>query len=105
MRVETKSLGVGRSITHVNTRSNLMMRFRDSLAFIAEIAAIMIVGGVTGGAIEWVLVRWFGIEIPPVEGSLISLGACAWMISDIRRYQQNAQDQSDHEPGSTERFP
>lgn len=105
MRVETQSLGVGRSITHVNTRSNLMMRFRDSLAFIAEIAAMMIVGAVMGGAPPWVLVRWFGIESRPVEDSLISLGTCAWIISDIRRYQRNAQDQSDHEPGSTERFP
>jgi hypothetical protein len=38
-----------------------MMRFRDSLAFIAEIAAMMIVGAVMGGAFGWVLVRWFGI--------------------------------------------
>ena len=82
-----------------------MMRFRDSLAFIAEIAAMMIVGAVMGGVFAWVLVRWFGIEIGPVEASLLALGVCAWIISEIRRFQQHAEDQSSRAPGSTERFP
>ena len=81
-----------------------MMRFRDSLAFIAEIAAMMIVGAVMGGAFGWVLVRWFGIEFGPVEASLLALGLCAWIISEIRRPQQHAEDQSSRAPGSTERF-
>ena len=81
------------------------MRFRDSLAFIAEIAAMMIVGAVMGGAFGWVLVRWFGIEIGLVESSLLALGSCASITSEIRRFQQHAKDQSSCEPGSTERFP
>ena len=89
----------------MNTKPNLMMRFRDSLAFIAEIAAMMIVGAVMGGVFAWVLVRWFGIEIGLVEASLVALGSCAWIILEIRRFQQHVEDQSSPEPGSTERFP
>ena len=82
-----------------------MLRFRDSLAFIAYIAATTITGASMECAIEWVLNRWFGVEREPVEEILISLGAWALIISDIRRDQRNAQDQSDYELGSTERFP
>lgn len=82
-----------------------MMRFRDSLAFIAEIAAMMIVGAVMGGVFAWVLVRWFGIEVGLVEASLVALGSCAWIILEVRRFQEDVEDQSSPEPGSTERFP
>jgi thiol:disulfide interchange protein len=81
-----------------------MMCFRDSLALIAEIAAMMIVSAVMVGVFAWVLVRWFGIEIGLVESSLLALGSCASIISEIRRFQQHAKDQSSCEPGSTERF-
>ena len=89
----------------MNTKSNLMMRLRDSLGFIAEIAVMMIVGAVMGGVFAWVLVRWFGIEVGLVESSLLALGSCASIISEVRRFQQHAKDQSSREPGSTERFP
>lgn len=82
-----------------------MMRFRGSLAFIAEIAAMMIVGAVMGGVFAWVLVRWFGIEVGLVEASLVALGSCAWIILEVRRFQEDVEDQSSPEPGSTERFP
>ena len=89
----------------MNTKSNLMMRLRDSLGFIAEIAVMMIVGAVMGGVFAWVLVRWFGIEVGLVESSLIALGSCASIILEVRRFLQHAKDQSSREPGSTERFP
>lgn len=82
-----------------------MMRFRDSLAFLVEIAAMMIVGAVMGGVFAWVLVRWFGIEVGLVEASLVALGSCAWIILEVRRFQEDVEDQSSPEPGSTERFP
>lgn len=60
---------------------------------------------IAGGAIGWLSVRKFGLELGPVEAILIVLGGVAWIVPDYRQFRQREPGHSSDQPATADWSP